>query len=42
LDAKYQFYEDSNRDEEINKSNDNPTSVFKRGSLVSLNLSHNF
>ena len=42
LDAKYQFYEDSNRDEEINKSNDNPTSVFKRGSLVSLNVSHNF
>jgi len=42
LDAKYQFYEDSNRDEEINKSNDNPTSVFKRGALVSLNVSHNF
>jgi TonB-dependent receptor len=42
LDAKYQFYEDSNRDEKINKNNDNPTSVFKRGALVSLNVSYNF
>lgn len=42
LDAKYQFYEDSNRDEKINKNNDNATSVFKRGALFSLNLSHNF
>jgi outer membrane receptor protein involved in Fe transport len=42
LDAKYQFLEDSNRDEEINKNNDNATSVYKRGALFSLNISHNF
>lgn len=42
LDAKYQFFEDSNRDEKIEKSIDNPTSIFKRGALFSINLSHNF
>ncbi len=42
LDAKYQFFEDSNRDEKIEKSVDNATSIFKRGALVSLNITHNF
>lgn len=42
LNAKYQFFEDSNRDEKINKNNDNATSIFKRGTLVSLNITHNF
>lgn len=42
LDAEYQFFEDSNRDEKINKTDDNATSVFKRGALLSINLSHNF
>ena len=42
LNAKYQFYEDSNRDEKISKDIDNATSVFKKGTLFSLNLSHNF
>ena len=41
LNAKYQFYEDSNRDEKIDKSIDNPTSVFKRGTLFTLNLTYN-
>jgi CarboxypepD_reg-like domain/TonB dependent receptor/TonB-dependent Receptor Plug Domain len=42
LNAKYQFYEDSNRDEKISKDIDNATSVFKKGTLFSLNLTHNF
>lgn len=42
LNAKYQFFEDSNRDEKIRKSIDNPTSIFKRGTLFSLNITHNF
>jgi TonB-dependent receptor len=42
LNAKYQFFEDSNRDEKINKNIDNATSIFKRGTLVSLNITHNF
>ena len=42
LNAKYQFFEDSNRDEKINKNIDNATSIFKRGTLISLNISHNF
>ncbi len=42
LNAKYQFFEDSNRDEKIEKSSDNPTSVFKRGTLVTFNVAYNF
>jgi outer membrane receptor for ferrienterochelin and colicin len=42
LNAKYQFYEDSNRDEKISKDRDNPTSVFRRGTLFTLNITYNF
>jgi len=42
LDAEYQFFEDSNRDETIDKSIDNPTSIFKRGALFSVGVTHNF
>lgn len=42
LDAEYQFFEDSNRDEEIDKSIDNPTSIFKKGALFSVGVTHNF
>ena len=42
LNAAFRFYEDSNRDEKINLTQDFATSVFQRGSLISLNISHNF
>jgi outer membrane receptor protein involved in Fe transport len=42
LDAEYRFFEDSNRDEKIDESIDNATSVFKRGALISLGVTHNF
>jgi outer membrane receptor protein involved in Fe transport len=42
LNAAFRFYEDTNRDEKINIGQDFATSVFKRGSLISLNISHNF
>lgn len=42
LNAKYRFYEDSNRDEKIEDSKDNPTSVFRRGTLFTLNVTYNF
>lgn len=42
LDAEYQFFEDSNRDEQIDKSIDNATSIFKRGALFSVGVTHNF
>ena len=42
LDAEYQFFEDSNRDETIDKSIDNATSIFKRGALFSVGVTHNF
>ena len=42
LNDQYRFFEDSNRDEKIDRDSDNATSVFKRGSLVTLNLSYNF
>jgi ATP-dependent phosphoenolpyruvate carboxykinase len=42
LNAAFRFYEDTNRDEKINLNQDFATSVFQRGSLISLNISHNF
>lgn len=42
LNAAFRFYEDTNRDEKINLDQDFPTSVFRRGTLVSLSVSHNF
>ncbi len=42
LNDKYRFYEDSNRDEKINTSKDNATSVLKRGTLFNLNIAYNF
>ena len=42
LDDEYRFFEDSNRDETIDESVDNPTSIFKRGALFSLGVTHNF
>ncbi|WP_100613995.1 TonB-dependent receptor [Confluentibacter citreus] len=41
LNAKYQFFEDSNRDEQIRKNIDNATSVFKRGTLFTFNVTYN-
>lgn len=42
LDAEYQFFEDSNRDEKIDKNIDNATSIFKKGALFSVGVTHNF
>lgn len=42
LNAKYQFFEDSNRDEKIEKRIDNPTSVFRRGTLFTFNVTYSF
>lgn len=42
LNAAFRFYEDTNRDEKINLDKDFATSVFRRGTLVSLSVSHNF
>lgn len=42
LNAEYRFFEDSNRDTKIKNENDNAVSVFKRGTLFSLNVSYNF
>jgi len=42
LNAKYQFFEDSNRDEKIEDAKDNPTSVFRRGTLFTFNVTYNF
>ncbi|MDR6966651.1 outer membrane receptor protein involved in Fe transport [Flavobacterium arsenatis] len=42
LNDKYRFFEDSNRDEKIDRDADNATSVFKRGALFTLNVSYNF
>lgn len=42
LNAEYRFFEDTNRDTKIKNENDNAVSVFKRGTLFSLNFSHNF
>ena len=42
LNAKYQFFEDSNRDEKIEKKSDNATSVFRRGTLFTFNVTYNF
>jgi outer membrane receptor for ferrienterochelin and colicin len=42
LDDEYRFFEDSNRDEKIDESIDNATSIFKRGALLSLGVTHNF
>ena len=41
LNDKYRFFEDSNRDEKIERSKDNATSVFKRGALFTLNITYN-
>lgn len=41
LDDKYRFFEDSNRDEKIDRNADNATSVFKRGALITINVSYN-
>ena len=41
LNDKYRFFEDSNRDEKIERSKDNATSVFKRGTLFTLNITYN-
>lgn len=42
LNAEYRFFEDTNRDAKIKDKNDNPVSVFKRGTLFNLNVSYNF
>lgn len=42
LNDQYRFFEDSNRDEKIETKKDNATSIFKRGSLFTLNLAYNF
>ncbi|MFN3756607.1 MAG: carboxypeptidase-like regulatory domain-containing protein [Flavobacterium sp.] len=42
LNAKFKFFEDSNRDEKIKKQDDNPISVFRRGTLFNLNVTYNF
>lgn len=42
LNAAFRFYEDTNRDEKIDLKKDFATSVFRRGTLVSLSISHNF
>ena len=42
LDDKYRFFEDSNRDEKIDRNTDNATSVFKRGALFTLNIAYKF
>lgn len=41
LNAKFQFFEDSNRDEKIRKNIDNATSVFRRGTLFTFNVTYN-
>ena len=42
LNAAFRFYEDTNRDEKIDLDKDFATSVFRRGTLISLAISHNF
>lgn len=42
LNAKYRFYEDTNRDEKITMENDNVISSFRRGTHFSLNIAYNF
>ncbi|SHG88968.1 TonB-dependent receptor [Flavobacterium micromati] len=41
LNDKYRFFEDSDRNEKIEKNKDNATSVFKRGTLLTLNITYN-
>lgn len=42
LNDKYRFYEDSDRSEDINTGKDNATSVLRRGTLFTLNVTYNF
>ena len=42
LNAPFRFFEDSNRDEKIQDGKDFATSVFRRGTLFSLNITRSF
>ncbi|HEX8577006.1 MAG TPA: outer membrane beta-barrel protein [Flavobacterium sp.] len=42
LDDKYRFFEDSDRNEKIDRKADNATSVFKRGALFTLNIAYKY
>jgi hypothetical protein len=42
LDAPFRFFEDSNRDEKIDRNVDNPIFTFRRGQLINLSFSYDF